>query len=992
VAVIRAAEQELEQAAAAQLYSAAAGFTKMRKVMKQIKYFIYSVLMMLAAVAIAIACDSKGELTNSVYQLKKGECHEFSLKTDSESYVQLTAQQNGVDVEMRLFENGVEIKSTDSENLNSGFEFLPFISKMNSNYKLQINWVDDRNTFIKNEGFYKLEQETRIANDQDKSFVNKFETAKSLYDRSTVERVAKNQNSAANYLSAIAIYKSLPETKSTKYKLFLSNYYLGVFYNTSKKYDEAVNILETSKTLAVEAQDRYLENLTLTELGIAYYKVGNLTRSNEVLESAVAGFEKLSAEKIGETKTLPYAYIAQAETLFRLNRAEQAIKILENVRVNYKNSVSENLLAAIKLADVYFDLGDTRRAEEIISSLVIPENSNDYDIKGLFNKISGKLVMKTDKTKALDFFNKANSFFVGNDHEKAETSMFIGNTYYYAKNYATAKNYYDQAKTSFELQNDQLNLAQIFNNLGVISYYQKDYPTAILSCENALAINITMQNGLNEARNQINLMYFNEATGNQLSAIFYGKWAINTLQAIKYQQLQSLEKEIQDNFQESFNDAFRKLANLLIKDGRISEAEQVLRFIKEKEYQDYVRGEGKLTGIDFTKREVELLKEAKVKKEKKSLPPTEIVIDDDAPALSDKSPVKQLINDLRSQGVDVSEFVFINTLVTKDAVSIIATNSTKQKVYTQNLSRENLNNLVFEFRDSVTTIIKNPKIDGKKLYDILIKPVENDFLSSKVKKIVWSLDGVLRYIPISALFDGKNYLVQRFAEIQLNIADDKKVLMVKSTEQPAIGMASSKSFEGLSGLPIAKNELDCIFEDEKKLIINSTCKKGIIKGKKVADDDFTKAVFEDALKQYKLIHLTSHFVLQTGDNSKSYLLLGGGKERKYTMQTFSAQKLNNVEVLIMSACNTANFSPDGSEFESFAMMAQKQGAKSVIGTLWSVADVSTSVFMTEFYRFYNNDKLDKAEAIRQAQIVVSKNKKYSHPFYWSPFVLFGNWK
>ncbi len=958
--------------------------------MKQLKYFAYSFLMMLAAVAWAIACDSKGELTNSAYQLKKGECHEFSLKTESESYVQLTAQQNGVDVELKLFENGVEIKSTDSENLNSGFEFLPFISKPDSVYKLQINWVDDRNTLIKNEGFYKLDNENRIATDQDKNFVNKFETAKSLYDKSTAERLANNQNSAANYLSAIAIYKSLPETKLTKYKQFLAAYYLGVFYNASKKYIEAVNVLEKNTSLAAESQDKYLENLALTELGIAYYKTGNLTRSNEVLESAVAGFEKLAAEKIGETKVLPYTYLAQAETLFRLNRAEQAIKILENVRANYKNSVNENLLAAIKLADVYFDLGDARRAEDIMVSLVIPENSNDYGIKGLFNKISGKLVMKTDVAKALDFFNKANSFFVGNDHEKAETLMFIGNTYYYAKNYATAKTYYNQAKTSFEVQNDQLNLAQIFNNLGVISYYQKDYQPAILSCENALAINISMQSELNIARNQINLMYFNEAIGNQTSAIFYGKWAINTLQSIKYQQLQSLEKELQDNFQDSFNDAFRKLANLLIKDGRISEAEQVLRFIKEKEYQDYVRGEGKLSGIDYTKRESELLKEAKVKSGKKSVTQTDDSVNN--AEFPDKSPVKQLMADLKLQGVDITGFLFINTLVTKDAVSVIATNDSKQKVYTQNISREDLNNLIFDFRDSVTSINKNPKIEGKKLYDILLKSLETDFLSAKVKKIVWSLDGVLRYIPISALFDGKNYLVQRFAGIQLNIADDEKVLMVKSVEQPAIGMASSKSFEGLSGLPIAKNELDCIFEDDKKLIINSTCKKGIIKGKKVADEDFTKAVFENALKQYKLIHLTSHFVLQTGDNSKSYLLLGGGSERKYTMQTFSAQKLNNVEVLIMSACNTANFSPDGSEFESFAMMAQKQGAKSVIGTLWSVADVSTSVFMTEFYGLYNNKKLDKAEAIRQAQIIVSKNKKYSHPFYWSPFVLFGNWK
>ncbi len=958
--------------------------------MNQLKCFTCTFLIMLTAIVSAIACDSQKELsTSAAYPLGKGECHEFALNLPAGNYFQITAHQIGVDIDLRLLENGVEIKSADSENSNSGFEFLPFIAKPNAVYMLRINWLDDNQTLIKNAGFYKVEVETHSADSQAESLLQKIESANSLYEKSTAERLTGNQNAAADYLSAIAIYNSLPETKLTKYKIVLAKHYLGVFYNSTAKYDEAVALLEAAAVSVSETQDKYLECKMLKELGIAYFKTGNLTRSNEVFESAIDGLEKLAAEKIGEVQTLPAAYIARSETLLRLNKTEQAIKLLEAARANSVNAVTENLLASLKLADVYFDFGDGERAAAIISAIMIPENSNNYT-KGVFNKISGKLAMKTDKDKALGFFNKANSYFIGNNREQTETAMFIGNTYYYAKNYIIAKIYYEQSKTSFEAQNDRLNLAQIYNNLGVISFAQKEYQLAISSCETALAINIELQNELNVSRNLINLMYFNEATGNRTSAIFYGKWAINTIQSIKYRQLQALEKELRDNFQDSFTDAFRKLANLLIETGRISEAEQILRFIKEKEYQDYVRGNGKLNGVGYTKNEEIMLREAKIKTVKKSVPPTKNVVDE-TPEV-DKSPVKQLVADLKAQGVEVSEILFVNTLVGKETVSVIATNEVKQQVYKHNISRESLNKLVFEFRDAVTSIDKNPKIDGTKLYDILVKPLEKDFLSAKIKKIVWSLDGVLRYVPISALFDGKIYLMQRFANIQLSIADSEKVLMPKTIEKPAIGMASSKAFEDLSSLPIAKNELDCIFDDGKQLIINSTCKKGIIKGRKVADEDFTQVVFEDALKRYKLIHLTSHFVLEAGDNSKSFLLLGGGVNRKYTMATFSGQELHNVEVLIMSACNTANFSPDGAEFESFAAMAQKQGAKAVIGTLWSVADVSTSIFMTEFYRFYEINRLDKAEAIRKAQSNVFKQKQYSHPYYWSPFVLFGNWK
>lgn len=936
----------------------------------------------------ANACESKGEITGTAaFSLGKNQCHRFTLSRSVNEFVQITARQNGVDVELRLFKDNGEIAAADSENLNSGIEFLPFVIKEQGNYTIEIRWVDDRQTMIKNEGLYTLEIERRMSTESDKSFVENFEKAKAFYDRATQERLNKNYAQAViYYLSSVEIYRTLSPLKAVKYKLALTNYYLGVSYNLLKKHQEAVNVFETNRVSVTESQDKYLENLFFRELGIAYFKTGNYLKSDELLNAAVSGFEQSFAGNIGEKKAVADAYLNQAETLLKLDRTDAAIAVLDKIRLKFRENVAENIIASLKLADVYIDLGNQQKAGEILASLTITEDLPDY-VKGIFNKISGKLFMKTDRERSLAFFNKAGVFLDEDDDESAHLLLFTGNTHFYARDYPSARSFYERAKADFERQNNSAELAQVLNNLSVIHYNQRDYAAAIAVCENALNINIEARNTIDQARNLINLMYFYEALGNSQSAILYGKWAINIIQTIKYVQLQNLEKEIQDSFKNSFLDAFRRLVDLLIKDERIAEAEQVLRFIKEKEYQDYTRGEGKMSALDYTKDEESLLEKIKTREkagtQKKS---------PEKSSGDESSPTKKLVEELKKQKVKVGEILFVSTLVGENGISLIATNEQRQKAYVQNIPRKTLNKIVFDFREAVTDPEKSPKIAGKKLYDVLIKPLEDEMIVPQTRKIVWSLDGVLRYIAIPALFDGKRYVVQRFANIQLTLASEEKILLPNSVESPAIGFASSKPFENLSSLPIAKNELDCIFEDEKKLIINSTCKRGILRGKKVADEEFTREAFEDALGKYKLIHLTSHFVLQAGDNSKSYLLLGGGDDRKYTMKTFSRQQLNDTEILIMSACNTANYSSDGAEFESFAAMAQKQGAKAVIGTLWSVADNSTANFMTEFYRLFKLEKLDKAEAIRLAQINIAADKNYLHPFYWSPFVLFGNWK
>src|SRR5262249_36433368 len=128
-----------------------------------------------------------------------------------------------------------------------------------------------------------------------------------------------------------------------------------------------------------------------------------------------------------------------------------------------------------------------------------------------------------------------------------------------------------------------------------------------------------------------------------------------------------------------------------------------------------------------------------------------------------------------------------------------------------------------------------------------------------------------------------------------------------------------------------------------------------------------------------------------------------------------------------------NTAADGKEVEGFGVLAQRQGAKAVIATLWPVADASTKALMQELYRRHKTQpRLPKIEALRQAQLGLLHGQKpatkmgaqgkrnltiiasvaehsdsstaalprfplnpwapYAHPFYWAPFILIGNWK
>ena len=270
---------------------------------------------------------------------------------------------------------------------------------------------------------------------------------------------------------------------------------------------------------------------------------------------------------------------------------------------------------------------------------------------------------------------------------------------------------------------------------------------------------------------------------------------------------------------------------------------------------------------------------------------------------------------------------------------------------------------------------------AQSIYDWLIRPATSAIAQSNVKTIVFVLDGSLRNIPMSVLHDGKQFLVENYSIAltpSLQLLDPKPIAKQKVT---ALIGGLSEARQGYSALPNVKGELQ---EINKQVPSSST----------FLNASFTKQNLTQTLTSltFPIIHLATHGNFSS-EAENTYLLTYDGKltiENLYQLlRSNNRSDLEPIELLILSACQTAV--GDKRAALGLAGMAVRAGARSTIASLWSVDDEATSKFMIALYQSLSSANVTRAESLRLAQQALLKNAKYDHPFYWSPFVLLGNW-
>ncbi len=267
------------------------------------------------------------------------------------------------------------------------------------------------------------------------------------------------------------------------------------------------------------------------------------------------------------------------------------------------------------------------------------------------------------------------------------------------------------------------------------------------------------------------------------------------------------------------------------------------------------------------------------------------------------------------------------------------------------------------------------------VYNWLIQPAETALANSDIQTLVFVLDGALRNLPMSALYDGDQYLIEKYS---IALTPGLQLMEPRSlapSQLQALMLGLTESRQGFSALPGVAEEINQIAAE--------------LPAQTFLNDDFTKTNLEDQLQAtaFPVLHLATHGQFSS-DLQETFLLAWDDKitleEFDQLLKAGQQSQTGPIELLVLSACQTAE--GDKRAALGLAGLAVRSGARSTLATLWSVQDQSTAVLMTEFYQtLLQKSGVNKAEGLRQAQLALLNDPRFHHPFYWSPFVLVGNW-
>jgi CHAT domain-containing protein len=265
------------------------------------------------------------------------------------------------------------------------------------------------------------------------------------------------------------------------------------------------------------------------------------------------------------------------------------------------------------------------------------------------------------------------------------------------------------------------------------------------------------------------------------------------------------------------------------------------------------------------------------------------------------------------------------------------------------------------------------------LYQWLVQPAEAALAQAGVQTLVFVLDEPLRRVPMAALHTGSHYLIEQY---QIALMPGLQLFSPRRLPPSEIRVlvgGLTQAVAGLTALPGVQQETEYLRQQFGATVL--------------LNQAFTVAALTAEMNAapYTVLHLATHgqfssqtaeTYIQTWNNRLTIPLL---RALLHEREASNAA----IELLVLSACETAE--GDRQATLGMAGIAVRSGARSTLATLWTVNDFSTAQFMSEFYQALAQPDQTRAQAIRQAQLALIRSSEYNHPFYWSPFILIGNW-
>ena len=320
--------------------------------------------------------------------------------------------------------------------------------------------------------------------------------------------------------------------------------------------------------------------------------------------------------------------------------------------------------------------------------------------------------------------------------------------------------------------------------------------------------------------------------------------------------------------------------------------------------------------------------------------------------------------------------------------------------YTNYANEEEIITVLTDYRASLRDTSSQDYLEqAQKLYDWVMRPIDAQLQELKIETVVFVMDSGLRVIPPAALHDGKQFLVERYASANIPSLRVTRLEERDRQNTRVLAMGLTEAREGLSALPAVEVEIRTIGTQ-------------VLAGTTFLDRDFTVANMQvqRGKAKYGILHLGTHGKFLQDRSSESFIQFWDSRLRANQIPRLRFDQ-PVIDMLTLSACETAVGNNLG-----ISGLAVESGARSILASLWAVSDVGTAPLMISFYKAFPN-ALSKATALRQAQLDLLKGKvkiensqilgvdglaaialpkgtenvDIKHPFFWSSFILVGNW-
>ncbi len=703
-------------------------------------------------------------------------------------------------------------------------------------------------------------------------------------------------------------------------------------------YQEALNTLE-QLTGQLQAQpDSTLKVAGLRSLGNTLRVIGDLKEAERVLEESLAIARRLDDRENTVRSLLSLGSILQSQS--------EAVLNLEYVlpdRREAARQVSANALSLYQQAEALTLLPLLKAQAQLSQFSLLVKTRQTANALALLPKVQAQLAsLPPSRTSVYAQLQLAEGLTQLKTAPRRESVDPTPPWLTIAKIAATA------AKQSESLQ-DARARSYAFGNLGHIYERNQQWSTAQDLTKQALLLSQSIKADDITYRWQWQSGRLYKALDDRQSALAAYAQAVETLKSLR-RDLVAINPEVQFSFRDSVEPIYRDYVSLLLDDV------QPVAIAKTKADSNLEQSR-----LVDARNAIESLQLAELENFLRQ-------------ACLEASPVQ-------IDQVDPTAAVFYPIILPDRLEVILSLPNQPLRHYAAKIPQPQLEATLFDLRSGLTDRSADLFFaPAQQVYDWLIRPILADLTQEKIETLVFVLDGSLRNIPMSALYDGKQYLAQQF---RVAITPGLKLIDVKPLKREglkALLAGLTESRQGFSALPNVGKEIEQIEQQVSSQVL--------------LNDDFVTSTLKQKIAGFDgpIVHLATHGEFSSNADDTFVLTWDGRLNINQLTSILQKQSTNPqqaIELLILSACRTAL--GDRRAALGLSGMAVRAGARSTIGSLWYVDDAAATALMVDFYKNLTDSATPKAEALRRAQLTLISSEEYSHPYFWAPFILVGNW-